>query len=317
MERLDDLSTWRMFCEIVRSEGLNAACERLNCEPSKVSRALKSLEDRLGSPLFSRNGRRIQLTEFGRVAYEKVLPILALHGEMLQELKGDKNNLSGLIRVASHAGIGPAEITPALVEFQQIYPDIQFELTELSSPIPHGFVTVDGHLNDVIIGYGNDDPIEGVIKRYSGEMPFVACASPLYIKRHGLARTPEECQKHTGILINSPTRTATTTLSNGKRTAELVWKNSLTVHSLNSAKTALMLGAGIVPDLPLFHCMREIEEKTIVPVLEGWHRKSASCFVFVREEAYQKRRVQVFVDWIAAREHNFLQALTQRFPSFF
>ena len=29
MNRLDDMNSWRMFCEIVRAEGLNAACERL------------------------------------------------------------------------------------------------------------------------------------------------------------------------------------------------------------------------------------------------------------------------------------------------
>lgn len=53
---------------------------------------------------------------------------------MIRSLKGDKSKLSGLIWVTSHAGIGPAEITPALVEFQKIYPDIQFELSELTAP---------------------------------------------------------------------------------------------------------------------------------------------------------------------------------------
>lgn len=48
MNRLDDMNSWRMFCEIVRAEGLNAACERLDCEPSTASRAIHALKKNWG-----------------------------------------------------------------------------------------------------------------------------------------------------------------------------------------------------------------------------------------------------------------------------
>ena len=124
MNRLDDMNSWRMFCEIVRAEGLNAACERLDCEPSTASRAIHALEKELGAPLFSRSSRPVKLTQLGHEAYQAALKLTATHEDMIRSLKGDKSKLSGLIRVTSHAGIGPAEITPALVEFQKIYPDI-------------------------------------------------------------------------------------------------------------------------------------------------------------------------------------------------
>ena len=44
MTKTDDLHLWRLFCEVVRSGGVNAACEKLQCEPSTVSRAVKALE---------------------------------------------------------------------------------------------------------------------------------------------------------------------------------------------------------------------------------------------------------------------------------
>ena len=127
MDRLDDLYAWRIFCEIVRSEGLNAAAERLGIEASTASRSVRALEKSLDAPLFSRASRPVRLTELGREAYEKAVQLTALHDDMIRSLKGDKNAMSGLIRVTSHSGIGPAEITPALVEFQKIYPEIQFE----------------------------------------------------------------------------------------------------------------------------------------------------------------------------------------------
>ncbi len=317
MDRIDDLSAWRIFCEIVNAGGLNAACEKLDIEPSKASRFVRDLEDRLGASLFSRSSRRIELTDFGRQAHEKILLVLAMHEAMLKDLRGDRNNMAGLIRVTSHAGIGPAEITPALIEFQKIYPDIQFELHELSGTLPEGFLTEDGRLCDVAIGYGEKDQMPGCILRYSGDMPFIPCASPLYLKKYGAPVTPEDCERHTGILINSLSRTATKTLSNGSREVMLRWKNTLTVHNLISAKTAVMLGAGIVPDLSLFHCREEIDNGHLVPVMQGWRRRSAPCYVFAREEAYEKRRVKVFVEWIAEREYLFMQNLKAKYPQFY
>ena len=52
MDRLDDVYAWRIFCEIVRSEGLNAAAERLGIEPSTASRSMRALEKSLDAPLF-------------------------------------------------------------------------------------------------------------------------------------------------------------------------------------------------------------------------------------------------------------------------
>lgn len=317
MNRIDDLGTWKIFCEIVKAESLNRACDTLDIEPSSASRFIRDLEQKLGAPLFTRSGRTIQLTDLGRQAYIKIQPILSLHQDMVLELQGDRDKLTGLIRIASHSGIGPAEITPALVDFQKIYPDIQFELHELSAPPPKGFTTHDGTLCDVVIGYGDQTPMPNVIMRYSGEMPFIPCASALYLKKHGYLRHPQDCIKHTGILINTPTRTFTKMLLRGTTSVELQWKNSLIMHNLNSVKSALVLGAGVVPDMPLYHCQNELENKTVIPVLDGWHRQSASCYVFARDEAYNKRRVQVFVDWIAERERQFFESLRQRFPQFF
>lgn len=317
MNRIDDLNAWRIFCEVVRAEGLNAACERLDCEPSTASRSLRALEAELGGALFTRATRPVSLTELGRQAYPKAVALLAQHEEMLADLRGDKDKLEGVIRVSSNAAIGPTELTPALLAFQQIYPDIQFELHEITAPLPEGFLCADGIFTDVAIGYGDGKPLPGVVKRYSGEMPFVPCASPAYIKRYGMPRVPEDCLRHTGLLISGPTRSAAQALTMGDRTENLRWKKANIMHSINSLKSALMLGAGVVPDLPLFHCAEELENQQLVQVLPGWHRSTLSCYVSAREEAYEKRRVQIFTEWIAERERGKMASLRERFPQFY
>ena len=46
MNRLDDMNAWRIFCEVVRSEGLNAGSERLGCEPSTTSMSAPDSEQK-------------------------------------------------------------------------------------------------------------------------------------------------------------------------------------------------------------------------------------------------------------------------------
>lgn len=317
MSRTDDLAVWRIFCEVARSGGVHAACETLNCEPSTVSRALKAIEAEIGAPLFRRDGRNIRLTELGRRAQVKANELLDAHQTMLQDLRGDRNALSGTIRLAAHAGISSIEITPCLIEFRKVYPDITLELHDLSRLIPDIFLTPDGPQIDMTVGYGPDRPIEGLVSRHLGEMPFICCASPLYIRQHGKPHHPSECIEHTGILVNSPTRVATKELSRDGMSVPLHWKNSMTFKNLMAVRSAAALGAGIVPDLPLFHAVEALKSGQLVPVMNGWRCKSASCFIFATEEAYEKRRVRVLMDWLTEHERRSLAKLREDFPEFY
>ena len=317
MSRLNDLDAWRVFCEIVASGGINAACDKLGVEPSTVSRTLKSLESGLGAPLFSRTTRPAALTELGRRAYAQASPILGAQEKMLADLKGDRDRLAGVIRVATHAGIAPYEIIPGLVEFQTIYPQIQLELYELSNQVPDGFTTPAGEAIDVIVGYGPKRIPPGIVARHCGVMPFVVCASPLYLRRNGTPVCPADLAHHTGILLSGPTRSATRTLKCGAREEALRWRQRMVVHSLLAAQRAVAMGGGIVPDMPLYHCAQMLESGLITQLMPGWHRDPLECYVFAREEACELKRVLVFVDWIADRERRTLEALRARHPVYY
>lgn len=317
MARTDDLGVWRIFCEVVRSGGVNAACNVLDCEPSTVSRALKAIETDVGSPVFRREGRHLKLTELGRRAHAKAETLVRFHEAMLQDLRGDRDALSGVIRLASHAGISSVEITPRLIEFRKVYPAVTLELHDLSARIPEVFHAKDGPEIDVAVGYGPDRPIEGLVARYVGEMPFICCASPLYVKQFGHPRHPSESVKHTGILVHTPTRVATDKLERDGISCDLHWKNSMAFKNLMAVRSAAVLGAGIVPDLPLFHAAAPLKNGQLVLVMDGWRCRSASCFVFATEEAYEKRRVRVLLDWIAEQERRVLAELRADFPEFY
>jgi LysR family transcriptional activator of nhaA len=60
----------RLFHAVARDGTLTGAARRLNLSPSALSSQLRTLEDRLGHPLFVREGRGLVLTEAGRIALD-------------------------------------------------------------------------------------------------------------------------------------------------------------------------------------------------------------------------------------------------------
>jgi len=76
------------FCTVVREGGMSRAAEKLRLAQPTISAQVRQLEEVVGQPLFERQGRRLVLTEVGRLVYEYADQIFNLGQEMLETLKG-------------------------------------------------------------------------------------------------------------------------------------------------------------------------------------------------------------------------------------
>lgn len=80
----------RYFREVAHEGNLTRTAERLNLSQSALSSQIKTLENRLGHPLFERVGRRLELTEAGRIALDHADRIFETGDELLATL--DRNS---------------------------------------------------------------------------------------------------------------------------------------------------------------------------------------------------------------------------------
>ena len=76
----------RYFHAVANDGNLTRTAERLNVSQSALSVQIKTLEERLGHPLFERRGRRLELTEAGRIALDHADAIFARGEDLLSEL---------------------------------------------------------------------------------------------------------------------------------------------------------------------------------------------------------------------------------------
>jgi LysR family transcriptional regulator, transcriptional activator of nhaA len=76
------------FWTVVREGGVSRAAEKLRLAQPTVSAQIRLLEDAVGETLFERRGRRLLLTEVGRLVYRYADEIFGIGRELLEALKG-------------------------------------------------------------------------------------------------------------------------------------------------------------------------------------------------------------------------------------
>ena len=77
------------FCEVVERKSFSQAAEHLGVSQPAVSLQIRSLEQRLGTQLLDRSGRRVEPTEAGVRLYRGAQRLLALEEQLLEDVTVD------------------------------------------------------------------------------------------------------------------------------------------------------------------------------------------------------------------------------------
>ncbi|SIN71003.1 DNA-binding transcriptional regulator, LysR family [Sulfurivirga caldicuralii] len=113
----------QVFVAIAREGSFSKAAERLHLTQPTVSMQVKKLSEAVGEPLFEQIGRKVYLTEVGRImleAAESILDQLALAEERVNELRGVAGGTVRLSVVSTAQYFVPEVIHAFLEE----YPDV-------------------------------------------------------------------------------------------------------------------------------------------------------------------------------------------------
>jgi DNA-binding transcriptional LysR family regulator len=117
------------FCEVVDRKSFSQAAERLGVTQPAVSLQIRSLEKRLGTKLLDRSGRRVEPTESGQRLYRAAQRMLAVEGQLLDELAGEDGALHGELTLGASTGPGGTVVPVLLGEFQSEHPELTVALS--------------------------------------------------------------------------------------------------------------------------------------------------------------------------------------------
>lgn len=121
-----DLDSLEIFRAVAQEGGVIRAAQKLNRVQSNVTTRVKQLEQRLGCPLFRRQGRGLVLSPEGERLLAYAQRLFRLADEAESELRGGKP--TGVLRVGSLESTAGSRLAPILSRFHTLYPDVVVEL---------------------------------------------------------------------------------------------------------------------------------------------------------------------------------------------
>jgi DNA-binding transcriptional LysR family regulator len=193
MDRLDELA---VFVAILDAGSLARTARRLRRSPPAITRALGSLEERLGVRLVERTTRRLAPTEEGRRLADQARRLLADYEEVLRQSSGS-GALRGTLRVTAPLVFGRRHVAPVLTSFLDAHPALRADLVLNDRNVD---LIEEGLDVGVRIGRLADSAL---VTRRVGAVRRVLVASPDYVARCGAPQAPHDLAGHDVIYVAS------------------------------------------------------------------------------------------------------------------
>ncbi len=130
MTALMDVDHLRTFIAIAETGSFTRAAELVHKTQSAVSMQMKRLEERIGRPIFSRDGRASKLTEDGQRLLDFARRIVKLNVEALAAFSDGE--LTGRVRLGVPDDYADRYLPEIMARFSRAYPSV--ELTVICEP---------------------------------------------------------------------------------------------------------------------------------------------------------------------------------------
>lgn len=289
---MDRLLVMRSFVTVADKGSFSAAAKALGTSGSLISRHVADLEKQLGTRLVNRTARSVSLTESGVRYSEFARRILTEIDEQDVAIAQAHDRPEGTLAVICPKWIGSLDLGDAIAAFSVAHPKItvRFELGGMSDRtydfLDSGF-DVAFHTRDL-----RDSAVR--LKRVAS-LPFVLCAAPEYLKRHGTLEHVNELSEHDCLVhTNDPVwrigHGHASTLHKIRRVAFLS-------NSYIALQKAAVHGRGIalLPQRPVYE---NLVDGSLVELLPETPVPDRSLYAIFSPGERRPRKVQVFLDFL-------------------
>lgn len=285
MDRLDELA---IFMAIVEAGSLVSAARRLRRSPPAVTRALSSLEDRLGLRLVDRTTRRLAPTEAGSALAERARALLADYDAVL--VGASQAPIRGVLRITAPVQFGRRHVAPIVSAFLNEYPDVRVELSLNDRNVD---LIEEGLDLAVRIGPLADSSL---VARHVGSVRRVVVASPAYLARRGAPRTPSDLAAHDTIFGMARSSAREWRFGPSQRGATVRLSPRLLVDDVEAQIQVAQAGRGIARVLS-YQVTDELAAGALVRLLQDFEPAPLPVQLVTLSRSHVAPKVRAFLDW--------------------
>ncbi|MGE5169907.1 MAG: LysR substrate-binding domain-containing protein [Rudaea sp.] len=291
MDRLRAIET---FVRIVERGSLTAAAEAMGVSLPGVVRTLAALEAMLDVRLLNRTTRRMALTDEGREYYERCKRILAQVEEAAAALSARRVAPKGRLRLTAPVVFGRLHVAPVAREFVVRHSGVVVDLVLLDRVVD---LLEEGIDVGVRIG---ELPDSSLVAINVGQTRRVVCASPGYLRRHGVPRTAEDLASHRCVNFAGLAPASEWTLATGRAVERVAVAPILASNQIDPVLDACERGLGLGQFL-CYQVRAPLDAGRLRRVLREFEPAPLPIHVIYPGARLLSATVRAFVDWSLPR----------------
>jgi DNA-binding transcriptional LysR family regulator len=291
---MNPIEAMQVFVRVAELASYTRAAESLGMPKASMSTAVQQLESEFGTQLLHRTTRKVQMTLDGQACYERCKDLLADMDELRSMFQQGPQALRGRLRVDMPTGVARTTVIPRLPELLRQHPLLEIELSCTDRKVDlvrEGF--------DCVMRVGSLED-SSLIVRPLGAFAIVNCASPEYVRTHGMPRTVEDLAHHQLIRYVGTlgAKSMGFEYHDGTAYRTVDMPGSITVNSAEAYQEACLAGLGIV-QAPAAGVRHLIARGVLVEVAPELRAEPMQVSLLYAQRRNLSQRVQVFMSWVA------------------
>ena len=285
------------FLGVAQHRSFRRAAASLGVTPSAIGQAVRTLEMRVGAPLFIRTTRSVGLTEAGERFFSRAKPAfeeLVAASEAVRDL-GQRP--TGLLRLAVPRAVVPLILEPVIASFCQAYPEIEVEIAaseEMVDLATGGF--------DAGIRLGQFIAPDMVVVRLTAPFPFLVVGSPDYLRGRKRPERIDDLRDHACLRIRrSNGSIAPWSFIDGNKTIEAIVTGPLIAHDYSTLLGAALKGMGLA-QVPRPIAASAIAEGRLQALLTPLAITTPGVFLYHPGRRQVLPKLRAFIDHVKHRD---------------
>lgn len=293
---MDEYRSLAVFLAVHQAGSFSAAGRRLKLATSVVSHHVSKLESKVGASLFFRSTRSLSLTPEGQAILPAVRDMVGAADQALDILTENADQPAGALRITLPAFGERSPLQRSILRFVRAHPMVALSLHTSDYPVD---LVKEGFDLAIRLGVLSDSAMKS--KRI-GSFGRKLVASPSYLAGRPAIKTVNDVQSCD--FISMAMLPDAITLLRGDETFQFTPENvRLEVHSLSSAKSAVLEGLGI-QHLPDSEVDAEIAAGTLAEVLPDWSLPVLGVYAVWPDIGPQKKLTRRLLDFMQSEQKN-------------
>lgn len=294
----------RIFLKVADLGSFSKTGQVLHLAPSSITRSINKLEAELDVRLFKRSTRALVLTEEGHQFYQRAGHLLDEADGLVSSMQGSRSEPEGRLRISAFEGFGRAFISPLLPEFLSRCPKVTIEL-ELDNQI------VDLNSENVDLGIRIGLPSDSNLNaRLLLANKTILCASPSYLKKHGIPTIPEDLSEHNCLTLNRDRQRTYWHFRNTNSHKQSEYKKIIVDGNITSKGGTPLVEAAVnhggIVLISSWMVKDLIKEGKLVSCLPDWQgslfeESSGVIYAVYQGNKYLKPSLRVFIDFMVEK----------------